>query len=470
MTDYTFICYTHEDTRFAKKLAGELQRRGLEIWLDQWTAVDNAPWDRGGQKALQDCRHFLLVLSPAALNSWVVRDQTLLAVNQGKAIIPVICQTCSLPSILPAEPVIDFSHGQFSQRIEQLLTDVYGHFDQPRQPLQRPAATAPMRQLPSWSWPSAVVLILLALSAAIFYRWPRSAGEPALVPAEIEPVSLGEPVYVPTVDTFQAIDPQSTPIKTFRRTKDGNLMILIPAGDFLMGSAASDPDAGVDELPRHVVYLDEFWIDELEVSNYHYRQCLDAGGCSPPQLGSGLFIGDDLPVVGVNWEQAAEYCTWAGARLPTEAEWEKAARGVDGRLFPWGDEFDGALLNYCDANCVADWRDFGADDGYRYTAPVGSYPAGASPYGVLDMSGNVWEWTADWYGDDTYAQSIYKNPTGPETGLQRVIRGGSWFYPSKSLRVARRHKDIPNSAYDNIGFRCAVSPLQPVSIKDKGGS
>lgn len=468
MAANTFICYTHENTRFAEKLAGALQQRGLEVWLDQWTEGDNAPWDRGGQKALQECRYFLLVLSPAALNSWVVRDQTVLAVNQGKTIIPVICQPCPLPSILPAGPTIDFSHGRFQQRVDQLLADFNLVADLPRQPLKPPADAPAMTPLPAWLWPSAVTLILLALSAVIVYRWPRSTAEPALAPADVEPVSLAEPMYVPTLETFQNIDPQSTPVKTFRRAKDGNIMVFIPAGDFLMGSASTDPEADADEQPRHVVYLDEFWIDEVEVSNYNYNRCLEAGGCSPPQVGSGLFDGDDLPVVGVDWEQSADYCAWAGARLPTEAEWEKAARGVDGRQFPWGNEFDGALLNYCDANCVADWRDFGADDGYRYTAPVGSYPAGASPYGVLDMSGNVWEWTADWYAADAYARSVYKNPTGPASGLQRVIRGGSWFYAGKSLRVTRRHKDAPLSRYDNIGFRCAVSQLKAAAIELKG--
>ena len=460
MADYTFICYAHENTSFVKKLAAELQRRGVEIWLDQWAAGDSASWDGRGQKALLECSHFLLVLSPAALNSWVVRDQTLEAISQGKTIIPVICQPCQLPSMLPAARAIDFSHGPFRQRVDQLLADFYVIPDRPSQPLERMTPPTTNSRLSAWLWPGVVTLSLLVLSAVIFFRWPRTTAEaPVVIPANVEPVSLAEPVYVPTVDTFQAVDPQSTPIKTFRRSQDGNEMIFIPAGDFLMGSAGTDPDADADEQPRHVVYLDEFWIDQVEVSNHNYRQCVEAGACSPPQLGSGLFSGEDLPVVGVNWEQAAGYCAWAGARLPTEAEWEKAARGVDGRLFPWGDEFDGALLNYCDANCVADWRDFDTDDGYRYTAPVGSYPAGASPYGVLDMSGNVWEWTADWYAADAYARSIYKNPIGPETGLQRVIRGGSWFYPRQSLRVARRHKDVPNSGYDNIGFRCAVSSL-----------
>jgi formylglycine-generating enzyme required for sulfatase activity len=233
-------------------------------------------------------------------------------------------------------------------------------------------------------------------------------------------------------------------------------MVLVPAGEFLMGSAETDPSASDDEKPRHLVYVDTFWIDKTEITNAQYRLCREAGACSEPQAQFIDFMDDPLPVVGIDWNQAKTYCEWVGARLPTEAEWEKAARGIDGRLYPWGNEFDGARLNYCDTNCIADWRDFDADDGYRFTAPVGNYLAGASPYGVLDMSGNVWEWTADWYAADSYQRATYRNPTGPVEGLQRVIRGGSWYYQDKSVRIAKRHKDTPTSRYDNIGFRCLM--------------
>jgi formylglycine-generating enzyme required for sulfatase activity len=223
-----------------------------------------------------------------------------------------------------------------------------------------------------------------------------------------------------------------------------------------MGSSDSDPAAGKDEKPQRRVYVDAFWIDRTEITNGQYQRCVAAGVCASSNVYNKDFGEETLPVVGVNWQQANAYCHWVGGRLPSEAEWEKAARGVDGRLYPWGNQFDGYRLNYCDASCVADWRDQSANDGYRYTAPVGSFPGGASPYGVLDMSGNVWEWTADWYASDTYVQSTTLNPTGPAFGVQRVIRGGSWLYKGAGVRVARRHKDTPASSYDNIGFRCVV--------------
>lgn len=448
------------------KLTQALKQQGVEVWLDQWEIPNSTLWERHTKNGLLGCRHFLVVLSPEALNSWVVRDQTLQAVHHNKLIIPIMYKPCPLPSML-AElsngQYFDFSNGPFQQRVTQLLSEFYGisvgtgSFFKPSE----------MNKVVVWSWfwPAAILLTLVIFCTIAFYVWPHSQPETVEVPSNLEMLSISEPIIIPTVDTFQTVKSQPTPLQTFRRAEDGNLMILIPAGDFLMGSVASDPRAGDDEKPQHLVYLDGFWIDKVEVSNYAYQQCVEAGGCSKSQIRSTIFMGDDLPVVGVNWEQAANYCQWAGVRLPTEAEWEKAARGVNGRIYPWGDEFDGSLLNYCDTNCVADWRDFDNDDGYRYTAPVGSYRAGASPYGILDMSGNVWEWTADWYGVNAYATSVYKNPTGPENGVQRVIRGGSWYYPSQSLRVARRHKDVAASAYDNIGFRCASSANEVVSFE-----
>jgi serine/threonine-protein kinase len=234
-------------------------------------------------------------------------------------------------------------------------------------------------------------------------------------------------------------------------------MVVVPAGEFLMGSPEDDPIAGADERPQQRIYLETFWIDKTEITNQQYQLCVADGACRPPQAQRTVFREAPLPVVGVDWEQAAGYCRWAGGRLPTEAEWEKAARGTDGRIYPWGNEFDRDRLNYCDINCGSDWRDFSGDDGYSYTAPVGSYPAGASPYGVLDMSGNVWEWTADWYDPNAYEQLTPRNPSGPVSGNQRVIRGGSWYYQGRNLRAVNRHKDTPSADHDNIGFRCVIS-------------
>ncbi len=275
--------------------------------------------------------------------------------------------------------------------------------------------------------------------------WPPTA---TLTPTPTyTPTSTRAPTYTPT--------PIPTPFKT--------TMVYVPAGEFPMGSTDTDSAADDDEKPQHKVYLDAFWIDRTEVSNAQFRNCVEDGDCQAPTTcnwGDPTYSDEDKadhPVVCVNWYNAAAYCAWAGARLPTEAEWEKAARGTDGRIYPWGDAFDGTKLNFCDLNCELDRKDSNVDDGYARTAPVGSYPAGASPYGALDMAGNVWEWVADRYGWDYYAHSPARNPQGPDAGSGRVVCGGSWSSNERYVRAANRDDGGPSYADGLIGFRCARS-------------
>jgi len=230
---------------------------------------------------------------------------------------------------------------------------------------------------------------------------------------------------------------------------DGMAEVFIPAGEFLMGSSASDPDAYGGEGPLHRVYLDSFWIDRTDVTNGMYARCVQQGACQPPDRSSSYTRGDyyedpayaGYPVIFVTWFDAAAYCFWAGGKLPTEAQWEKAARGNDGRTYPWGSATpDRTLLNY----------NVQTGD----TTPVGAYPAGASPYGVLDMAGNVWEWVADWYEPDYYSHSSQRDPPGPDQGLGRVMKGGSWNVIAQTARSAVRGRRTPDYAFDNVGFRC----------------
>jgi eukaryotic-like serine/threonine-protein kinase len=234
---------------------------------------------------------------------------------------------------------------------------------------------------------------------------------------------------------------------------DGMTLVYVPAGEFQMGSPASDGTAGADEKPIHTVYLDAYWIDQTEVTNAMYAKCVAARVCNPPRntststrsdyYGSSEFA--NYPVVYVYWPDAQAYCAWAGRKLPSEAEWEKAARGTDGRIYPWGDEPPNSdLLNY-------HWN-------LGDTTQVGSYPAGASPYGALDMAGNVWEWVYDWYGKDYYTASPHDNPGGPLSGNHHVIRGGSWSSIAWNLRSAMRYWIDPKGrTYVDYGFRCALN-------------
>jgi serine/threonine-protein kinase len=225
------------------------------------------------------------------------------------------------------------------------------------------------------------------------------------------------------------------------------VMVYVPAGSFQMGYAGGYPD----EQPEHNVTLDAFWIDKTEITNRSYGSCVQASACKPPSRRTSNGIDDyygnaqyeDYPVIFVSWSDAQSYCTWAGQRLPTEAEWEKAARGTDGRLYPWGDTApDESLANF--------------DNHIWDVVAAGSYPAGASPYGALDMAGNVWEWTADWFGSDYYSQSPTQNPTGPETGTKRVLRGGSWNFDAPGSRTSYRFSKDPALASYDIGFRCVL--------------
>jgi formylglycine-generating enzyme required for sulfatase activity len=455
VSEYTFISYTHEDTRFVLKLARHLRQQGVVVWLDQWDIPPEAEWDRAIERAIRACSCFLVVLSPLAVNSWVVHNQLLLAMRTGKTIIPVLYQPCAVPSVLQDIPYIDFTGRDYKAALGQLLTHYF-----PEQKVQLEYRSKLVWDDLSWAWShdllpllwpgwlGPLILLLLLVAGSIILFRSRDRAEASSPVSAIKTLSIVQPTPTPQL--------LPTPIKTAVRAADGKVIIYVPAGEFLMGSTETDSLANEDEKPQHRVYLDAFWIDKTEITNVQYQLCVAAGTCPPPRSQGKRFDADHQPVVGVDWLQAVAYCQWSGGRLPTEAEWEKAARGTDGRIYPWGNEFDGSRLNFCDVNCMADWKDRRVDDGYRFTAPVGSFPAGASPYGVLDMSGNVWEWTADWYAVDYYSRSAYENPTGPVSGQQRVVRGGSWYYYGKNLRVVNRHRDSPTYRYDNIGFRCVM--------------
>ncbi len=229
-------------------------------------------------------------------------------------------------------------------------------------------------------------------------------------------------------------------------------MVMIPAGEFLMGNPEGKGRA--DEWPQRSVYLDAFAIDQVEVTNERYMTFVTTTGHrNPPSpYGTGPLLSakgiEQLPVVQTTWYDAKAYCSWAKKRLPTEAEWEKAARGTDGRLFPWGN--DSATLKR--ANFDREWEDD------RTLYPVGSLPAGESPYGVKDMAGNAREWVADWYDPDYYRQAPNRNPQGPDKkGVVRSIRGGSWHSPVADITTSARGRGGFALQTHGTGFRCARS-------------
>jgi formylglycine-generating enzyme required for sulfatase activity len=403
MGDHVFICYAREDQDFVLKLAANLKERGVPVWLDKWDIPASADWDVTIDNALHDCAQFLIVLSPAAVASGEVRGELRTALDENKPVVPVLYQTCRIPRQLRLIQRVDFTSrgpddgAALGQVLRALAVRVT-----PPTVKKKPTAWG---GLPIWVWGIALVAALV-IGGTIFLAIP-------------------------------------TPVP----------MVSVAAGEFTMGSDEGDPG----EKPVHTVYLDGFYIDETEVTNAQYRKCVEAGACDAP-LNTTYYDNADYaqhPVVYVSWNDANAYCRSVGKRLPTEAEWEKAARGTDRLIYPWGNTFDGTKLNFADKNTNLDWSDSNWDDGYADTAPVGSYPDGASPYGALDMAGNVWEWVADWYDLGYYDQSPERNPPGPDSGEHRVLRGGSWSNQAYRVRSAARGTGDPFYRSDNVGFRCA---------------
>jgi len=214
------------------------------------------------------------------------------------------------------------------------------------------------------------------------------------------------------------------------------------------------PEKFMEEGPRRRVWVSRFGIDRMEVTHASYERCMLHNACAPPRVPAGdrRISRADHPVSGVTWDEAVSYCRFRGGRLPTEAEWERAARGHDARRFPWGRHYNSRLSNHG----RFDGRPY-EEDGFRYAAPVGSYIDGASPFGLLDMAGNVWEWTRDLYGPEAYPVSPDVDPRGPEVGGERIVRGGSWRSPPYTLRVAYRDRLPQVESTQDLGFRCAYA-------------
>lgn len=273
-------------------------------------------------------------------------------------------------------------------------------------------------------------------------------------------LNIENAISVPTSTPTEEPASESVPLPD-KIVSEGTEMVLVPAGEFIMGMDAKDAfenckkysvycdgASGFEEQsPEHIVYLDSYYIDKYEVTNLQYGDCVKTGECDPPRMNSSYsrasyFDNPDFaeyPIIHMSWSSASRYCQWRGAKLPTEAQWEKAARGTDGRLYPWGNEFDTTY----------------ARSGPGDTAEVGSYSKGVSPYDAYDLMGNVWEWVADWYQEDYYSFSPFDNPLGPTSGTLHSVRGGSWYSGGGEYTAAHRGAVVPYNTFE-FGFRCAM--------------
>jgi len=317
----------------------------------------------------------------------------------------------------------------------------------------------------SWYVDDDYVRVAYRRSIAPTYRYNNFGFRCAYSPA----------VAVDSISTPAPNKPLATVISSTETITDtwGVPMAFIPAGSFEMGSDADvalaeckkfrtgcERSSFTDEEPIHIVTLNAFYMDIFEVTNARYAECVSAGECSAPSTNKSetrnSYYDDaryaDYPVLYISWDDATSYCEWRGGRLPTEAEWEYAARGgLDGKLYPWGDESP-----ICEKGAVNGAK-FDDDTGCNNTdtEPVGSFASNS--YGLYDMAGNVWEWVADWYNSDYYQRSPAENPTGPNDGNSRLLRGGSWGSSGEYVRVTARNYDDPSNRSYSVGFRCAVS-------------
>ncbi len=323
-----------------------------------------------------------------------------------------------------------------------------------------------------------VKLIIVIIFGAILSACNTLKREPALT---FTPIRTLPPTATKT--SISTNTPQATVLPTLTATQlptmgstrisaiDQMVQVYVPAGDFIMGSDDENAKRTFEgrsypEIPVNTVYLDGYWIDKYEVSNSQYKLCVEAGACQPP-LDSRSHTRDNYfgnpeysnyPVIWVSWYKARTYCEWTGRRLPTEAEWEKAARGTDGRKYPWGNEpLSGERANFCDINCPFDYANELYNDGYADTSPVGNYPAGASPYGVMDMSGNVWEWTGTIIKPYPYDPSDGRENLDAPTVDERAWRGGPWKNSAWWMRSTVRYRSVPWYSWETLGFRCASS-------------
>jgi serine/threonine protein kinase len=297
-------------------------------------------------------------------------------------------------------------------------------------------------------WAAGVLLVVCCMIAASVMAWPLIFPAGTDTPSPVTSVTKMPLSPIPTVTKTLP------PVATTMVGNDGVSLVYVPEGEFRMGSNDGN------ERPVHTVYLDAFWIDQYEVTNAAYAKCVDSGKCRKPvdtsasqrpsYYGNSKF--DNYPVVNVNWYMARDYCQWAGRRLPTEAEWEKAARGdKDAHTYPWGDGINCDYANF-----------YGCAGGV--TTEVGTYEKGKSPYGVYDMIGNAFEWVADWYSETYYENSPYRNPLGPDSGKWRVLRGGSWDRPPNLVYSTSREWSDPSMKTTLAFVAPAMQPHKEAGI------
>jgi formylglycine-generating enzyme required for sulfatase activity len=407
-----FISHAHEDADFAHRLAVDLRSHGWRPWIAPDSILPGEKWTAAINRALEECGVFVLVLTPAAVHSdWVITETSSaieLQHQRKMRFIPLEVAHCQVPPLWDVYQRLPFA-GRYEDGLAALLA-LMG---------TGPTSRVPLITRPRSLWLAIGGLIgLVAVIVAVLMVTPK----PTPPPGETD---------VPVVTMTPPVD-----------------MVWVPGGEFTMGSDG-DPFASANEKPQHRVYVEGFWISRTEVTNAQYARCVKAATCTAPNnqdYNRPEFA--NRPVADVSWHDADAYARWAGGRLPTEAEWEKACRRTDARIYPWGGETPtDKLLKY-------------NDPGGGTTTDVGSYPQGASPYGLLDMAGNVWEWTSSELRDYPYQADDGREVPN---AAGRVLRGGAFYDVAANVRCAVRIADSFGNPYKGFGFRVVTSPTNAPS-------
>ena len=473
MAKNIFVSYSRRDLDFVEKLAKDLIDAGYEVWYDLSMIEGGDRWAQEIQAGINRSEIFAIVVTPNSMASEWVEKEYLFASRRGMKIVPLLYELCELPIWLLNIQYIDIVGANYTRNFHQILESFenYGRREGDVKPLPLPLAKRITKFLPRLQNASILILILaLALTLLLLPGSPISINPPTNTPTAtrtVTPLPTGTPS--PSLTPTETVTPTRTPTSTLTVTPSPTLtptpapeiitetgaeMVFVKEGVFLMGSDAGSPD----EQPAHSARISSFYIDKYEVTNQDYKACVEDLVCDLPR-NTHFYVSPvyrNHPAVFISWDMANAYCTWRGARLPTEAEWEKAARGTDSYNYPWGITFQSNASNYCDQACTYPWSDRW-NDGYTMTSPVGNFPEGVSPYGAYDMAGNVSEWVADWYADDYYTNSERIDPVGPEGGIYRILRGGAWIDTAINLQTYKRTTLRPYIAYNYTGFRCALS-------------
>jgi formylglycine-generating enzyme required for sulfatase activity len=504
-----FLCHAHADRSAVRALYTRLTNDGVDVWLDKEKLLPGQDWELEIKKAVRETDVVVVCLSKQFNQAGFRQREVRLALDtameqpEGEIfIIPARLEECdNLESLRKWHWVDLFEDDGYYMLVRALraradnigatLQIKKGWLPKIKTPIEttaklpRPVENVPQIyqfvpnsekefQVPKKFNRNLIGLFgLIVLSISSFFGLPFVLDTPteetrAINTESVEftetqipkpsvtlsiPASTKTPAFTitPAFMIIPAFTITPTPLPSEVVDIKGVTMRLVPAGEFIMGHE----DWGQFV---HQVYLDAFFMDKYEVTNFLYSVCVDEGVCLAPSKYAYHYNNSDYknhPVVYVNWDQAKTYCNWRGGDLPTEAQWEKAARGTDGRSFPWR---DGEVIGCDKANYLG-----GVNRGngcVGNTTKVGIYEFGKSPYGIYDLAGNVMEWTADWYLDSYYLISPYSNPQGPESGTFRVLRGGAWNYNDDHVSSVARNFSYPDWGDKDRGFRC-VSEVIP---------